>query len=254
MVDVKQRIMEIQRLHAEKAAPVSPAVPQLGRSSPPALVARATAAMQEMARRRGTAPIVSTVASPEQSAVSTNVAAILSNEATPVGVRRFDATYTLPGSSERKTIRIAATDLNSAIAAVEAQLPGAVVIGAVEVTNSGVSAAANGPGDYLHDAIRRWIGASPSPDCACKARIAQMNAWGTAGCRVHLDQIVGWLENEAQKRGWWRFAVAMPGSRYFIRQMVLGAIEQAEVAEQALANAAHEQTEKPLSDPLAKGL
>ena len=168
MVDVKQRIMEIQRLHAEKAAPVSPAVPQLGRSSPPALVARATAAMQEMARRRGTAPIVSTVASPEQSAVSTNVAAILSNEATPVGVRRFDATYTLPGSSERKTIRIAATDLNSAIAAVEAQLPGAVVIGAVEVTNSGVSAAANGPGDYLHDAIRRWIGASPSPDCACK--------------------------------------------------------------------------------------
>jgi hypothetical protein len=176
MADVKQRIAEIQHLRSEKATPVSPAVPQLGHSSPPALAARAKAAMQEMARRRNTAPIVSTVVSPEQSAVSTSVAAMASNEALPVGTRRFDATYTLPGSSERKTIRVAATELKSSIAAVEAQSPGAVVIGAVEVANFGVSAAENGPGDYLHDAIRRWIGASPSPDCACKARIAHMNA------------------------------------------------------------------------------
>jgi hypothetical protein len=73
-----------------------------------------------------------------------------------------------------------------------------------------------------------------------------MNAWGTAGCREHLDQIVGWLESDAQNRGWWRYAVAMPGSRYFIRQMVLGAIEQAETAEQA-------KDKNPVSESSAKG-
>jgi hypothetical protein len=42
------------------------------------------------------------------------------------------------------------------------------------------------------------------------------------GCREHLEEIVGWLVEEATKRGWWKYAVAVPGSRYFIERMVLG--------------------------------
>ncbi len=35
---------------------------------------------------------------------------------------------------------------------------------------------------------------------------------------------------EAKNRGWWKLAVAVPGSRLFIRRLVLGAIEKAERA------------------------
>jgi len=55
-----------------------------------------------------------------------------------------------------------------------------------------------------------------------------MNAWGPAGCREHLEEIVGWMVEEANKRGRWRYAVSVPGSRYFIERMVLGAIGKAE--------------------------
>lgn len=85
-----------------------------------------------------------------------------------------------------------------------------------------------GPGDYLHDAILRWVGESPSEDCQCRSRIAQMNAWGPQGCREHLDEIVGWLEEEAKNRGWWKYAVSVPGSRFFLRRMVLATIKKAE--------------------------
>jgi hypothetical protein len=79
-----------------------------------------------------------------------------------------------------------------------------------------------------------------------------MNAWGPSGCREHLDEIVGWLEEEAGKRGWWNQAIIVGKvakekakecfangiwetiistpltRRGFLRQMVLGAIEKAE--------------------------
>ena len=58
-----------------------------------------------------------------------------------------------------------------------------------------------------------------------------MNAWGPAGCRQHLDEIVEWLVDEANRRGWWKYAVAVPGSRHFIMRMVLGAIEKGERAD-----------------------
>lgn len=86
-----------------------------------------------------------------------------------------------------------------------------------------------GPGDHLHDAILRWVGESPTSGCQCTSRIAQMNAWGPAGCREHLDEIVGWLVEEATNRGWWKFAVSVHGSRYFIKRMVLSAIKKAAI-------------------------
>ena len=42
--------------------------------------------------------------------------------------------------------------------------------------------------------------------------------------------IVDWLAEEAKKRDWWMLAVAVPGSRLFIRRLVLGAIIKAERA------------------------
>ncbi|MCE5268908.1 MAG: hypothetical protein LLG00_13600 [Planctomycetaceae bacterium] len=89
--------------------------------------------------------------------------------------------------------------------------------------------ATKGPGDHLHDAIMRWAGEVPTRECGCADRIAAMNQWGPSGCREHIDEIVGWLLDEASKRGWWRYAVAVPGSRYFIKRMVLGAIKSAEL-------------------------
>jgi hypothetical protein len=58
-----------------------------------------------------------------------------------------------------------------------------------------------------------------------------MNDWGPAGCREHLNEIVEWMMEEAKKRGWWKVAVAVPVlPRLFIRQMILGAISEAEKA------------------------
>lgn len=85
-----------------------------------------------------------------------------------------------------------------------------------------------GPGTCLHRAIRRWTGAGPSATCACRARITQMNAWGPAACREHIEEIVEWLVEEANKRGWWCCFVAVPGSRFFIKRLVLGAIRESE--------------------------
>jgi len=87
-------------------------------------------------------------------------------------------------------------------------------------------AAARGPGDYLHDAILRWFGESPTAECQCHSRIAQMNAWGPTGCREHLDEIVGWLVDEAQRRGW-RIA-KLPVVRWSIKRFVLSAIRRCE--------------------------
>ena len=90
---------------------------------------------------------------------------------------------------------------------------------------------AKGPGDFLHDAILRWVGEAPTSKCSCKDRIRRMNDWGPVQCREHLDEIIDWMMGEAKQRGWWRYAVAVPGSRLFVKRMVIGAINQAEKAQ-----------------------
>lgn len=85
-----------------------------------------------------------------------------------------------------------------------------------------------GPGDFLHDAILKWIGEGPTRECGCTDRINQMNAWGPQGCREHLEEIVVWLYDEAQKRKWTKLLTKLPGNDYVIRWMVKGAIKLAE--------------------------
>ncbi len=98
-----------------------------------------------------------------------------------------------------------------------------------------------GPGDWLHLAILKWVGESPTRKCACQDRMIRMNKWGPAVCRERLDKIVGWMEGEAKKRGWWKYAVAVPGSQYFIKRMILKAIKNAEANQKLSSNAPSQQ-------------
>ena len=57
----------------------------------------------------------------------------------------------------------------------------------------------NQPGDILAKLIHTFTGETPCG--ACDARRKQMNEWSWTGCVVHIKEIAGWIEEEAQKRG-----------------------------------------------------
>ena len=96
------------------------------------------------------------------------------------------------------------------------------------IKNDANIARAKGPGDYLHDAILKWVGEGPTRKCGCEDRIRQMNAWGPA-CHDHIDEIVEWLMVEATNRGWWKLTTLIPCSRFAVKQLlILPAIRQAE--------------------------
>jgi len=56
-----------------------------------------------------------------------------------------------------------------------------------------------GPGEELKK-ILKGFGLAAVEGCACKGRARKMNAWGADGCEKHIDEIVGWLEEESRKR------------------------------------------------------
>jgi hypothetical protein len=56
-----------------------------------------------------------------------------------------------------------------------------------------------GPGTELHRILARF-GFSFSKQCRCRARMLTMNRWGCDGCEEHLEDIVGWLREEAAAR------------------------------------------------------
>lgn len=61
-----------------------------------------------------------------------------------------------------------------------------------------------GPGDCLHRLILDAFGIAPEHGCGCEDWIAQMNAWGVAGCRANRQKIVDRMIAEAKKRHWHR--------------------------------------------------
>ena len=61
------------------------------------------------------------------------------------------------------------------------------------------AAAPPGPGAELKRLLER-IGISASENCACNARARQMDQWGPEECLRRLDEISGWLSEEAAKR------------------------------------------------------
>ena len=56
-----------------------------------------------------------------------------------------------------------------------------------------------GPGSQLSHMLSR-LRIKALEGCSCKARSKKMDAWGPDGCEEHLDEIVGWLHDEARKR------------------------------------------------------
>lgn len=63
------------------------------------------------------------------------------------------------------------------------------------------------PGDELH-AIYESLTVKTKGGCKCKARITEMNAIGSAGCRARFDEIVGWQREGMQEYTWTERATA----------------------------------------------
>lgn len=58
----------------------------------------------------------------------------------------------------------------------------------------------HGPGTELKKLLKK-IGITASPDCSCNARARTMDERGIEWCEANIDEIVGWLREEATKRG-----------------------------------------------------
>jgi hypothetical protein len=58
----------------------------------------------------------------------------------------------------------------------------------------------HGPGVELKKLLK-LIGITATPSCSCNARAAKMDQEGVEWSEAHLDEIVGWLREEATKRG-----------------------------------------------------
>ena len=64
-------------------------------------------------------------------------------------------------------------------------------------------APAHGPGTELKKLLKTWLRIEASPTCSCNARAKRMDteeAREPGWCEAHLDEIVGWLREEATKR------------------------------------------------------
>lgn len=57
----------------------------------------------------------------------------------------------------------------------------------------------NGPGSILSGMLSS-LGIKSAPTCSCKRRALEMNSKGPDWCEKNIDQIVGWLGEEAKKR------------------------------------------------------
>lgn len=59
-----------------------------------------------------------------------------------------------------------------------------------------------GPGEALHAQLEAY-GIKDDGECHCAAHARTMDLWGPEGCTERIDEIVGWLEAEAKRRGMW---------------------------------------------------
>jgi len=62
----------------------------------------------------------------------------------------------------------------------------------------------SGPGTELKKLLKTWLRIESTPNCSCNARARRMDeeeAREPGWCEFHLEEIVGWLREEATKRG-----------------------------------------------------
>lgn len=80
----------------------------------------------------------------------------------------------------------------------------------------------HGPGTELKSLLRR-VGITAAPNCSCNARARKMDeeeAREPGWCEAHLGDIVGWLRDEATKRGLPFFDIA---GRILVRRAIRNA-------------------------------
>jgi len=58
-----------------------------------------------------------------------------------------------------------------------------------------------GPGTELKKLLES-LGLKSEAGCSCNQKAEQMDAWGVEACRLHRNEIAGWLRDNAQQRGW----------------------------------------------------
>jgi hypothetical protein len=58
----------------------------------------------------------------------------------------------------------------------------------------------HGPGTELKELLKR-VGITATPNCSCNARARTMDERGCDWCEANIAEIVGWLREEAAKRG-----------------------------------------------------
>jgi hypothetical protein len=60
----------------------------------------------------------------------------------------------------------------------------------------------HGPGTELSKLLKK-IGIEPTPTCSCRAKAAQMDAWGCDECSKaeRIEEVVGVMREEAKARG-----------------------------------------------------
>jgi hypothetical protein len=61
----------------------------------------------------------------------------------------------------------------------------------------------HGPGKELKKLLKTWLRIEASPTCSCNARAKRMDVEeerSPGWCEANLDEIVGWLREEAEKR------------------------------------------------------
>jgi hypothetical protein len=87
----------------------------------------------------------------------------------------------------------------------------------------------NGPGVELKKLLK-LIGMTATPNCSCNARARTMDANGCEWCEAHLDEIVGWLREEATKRG---LPFVDAAGRVLVRRAISNARKEAPRATQA---------------------
>jgi hypothetical protein len=74
--------------------------------------------------------------------------------------------------------------------------------------------------------LLKKIGITATPNCSCNARARTMDEKGCDWCEANIDEIVGWLREEAAKRG-------LPFVDMAGRMLVKRAIRNARKAEAA---------------------
>jgi len=74
--------------------------------------------------------------------------------------------------------------------------------------------------------LLKRVGITASPNCSCNSRAAHMDQMGCQWVKDNLDLVVGWLEEEAKKRG-------LPFVRMAGRTLVTLAVRRAEAKAQS---------------------